>query len=123
MLLCDVRNGNLLVGGSTHEGTDGLSDVREERQCTFMSLPAFLCQRSLYSLSRSTGTVDEIFIKENSTYLEAFEQQTISDTVTDRPDRACLPSPPLVLGFGGDFEFVVRQRKCCRSDVPAPGSS
>ena len=95
MLLCDVRNGNLLVGGSTHEGTDGLSDVREERQCTFMSIPAFLCQRSLYSLSRSTGTVDEIFIKENATYFEAFEQQTISDTETYLAELVYPPPPPL----------------------------
>ena len=62
-LLCNVGNGNLLVGGSTDQGTDLLSDVSRGRQCALIRLSAFhmfLCERSLYPLSRSTSRVDEI---------------------------------------------------------------
>lgn len=64
----------IFVWGSIHQCADRFDDVSRGRQCTFMSISVFLCERSSCPVSKwTTSTVDQVLTDRDALYLKAFE--------------------------------------------------
>ena len=87
-----MHNSTLFIAGSIHQGHDCFSDLSRGRQCTFMSLSAFLCAQAWPIMQWNVETIDQILTEGDKMFLNALEKDLIpdSETISLRylPDRA-----------------------------------
>ena len=67
----------LLACGSIHQGHERFSSQSRGKQCSFMSLSAFLAAQTVPFLHWNSATIDNVLVQEGSLYLTAFENGDI----------------------------------------------
>ena len=67
----------LLSCGSIHQGHERFSCQSRGKQCSFMSLSAFLSAQTVPFLFWNSATIDNVLVQGGSLYLTAFENGDI----------------------------------------------